>query len=372
MADPRARTPGQVVEISNRAADAAGIPRLLPLACFIAESNLLWNARRPFDPDDDATAWPDVSGGVGQQLVRFDPDYQGGAAYPGPAEVERVLALQYDVERSVRVAVANLAGKFRDGTETADDENLIRDLYEYNWPAGHERPWSPQHEANYRRGLAEARRILGGSMPTADVTPILNRVIELGRSQIGKRYAGPIVGEPESYRWGDPGFDCSSFVSWCYQQATGGAVKLTAFTDAAYGQCEWQQQPRPGDAVFYHYADPSQPGVKFPHMGIWLSTTQVLDCRYGVGVGVHDHVTPVGPLPDGRYRQTMRPKGLANVVVNQPPAAPPLSTDPRDAVIAQLRADLDDARSKLGAVAVDYAGQLRAIADRLAELKPPA
>lgn len=58
-----------------------------------------------------------------------------------------------------------------------------------------------------------------------------------------------------------------------------------------------------------------------------------------------------------------------------PPPPPPI--DPRDARIAELeatvtslRADLADRNGKLGAVSVDYAGQLRALSDRLAELKP--
>jgi lysozyme len=42
----------------------------------------------------------------------------------------------------------------------------------------------------------------------------------------------------------------------------------------------------------------------------------------------------------------------------------------RDALITSLRSDLADRNSRLGAAGVDYAGQLRQIADRLAELKP--
>lgn len=92
MVDARARTPAQIVEISNRTADAYGIPRRLLLAAACAEGSLRWDARRPVDPADDARYWPDVSGGVWQQTVRYDPAYTGGDAYPGPAEVERALA----------------------------------------------------------------------------------------------------------------------------------------------------------------------------------------------------------------------------------------------------------------------------------------
>lgn len=220
-----------------------------------------------------------------------------------------------------------------------------------NWPG------TPSDEWDYKkRGQ------------TVDVTAILNRVIELGQSQAGKPYSGPIVNEPESSRWGDPGFDCSSFVSWLYQQATGGAIHLTGFTDAAYGQCEWRQNPEPGDVVFYHYDDASQTGVRFPHMGIWLSKTDVLDCRYPMGVGVHKHITPVSGA-DGRFRQTMRPKGLASVAVTPAPAPAP-GPDPRDARIAELEAQLVDARSKLGVCTVDYVRGLRDLANALEALKP--
>lgn len=111
MADPKTRA--EVIDISNRAADAAGIPRLLLLACGIAEGNLKWNARRPSGPVQDADFWPDVSGGPWQQTVRFDPDYGGGNAYPGPNEIARILELQYDVERSARVAAENLKAKLK-------------------------------------------------------------------------------------------------------------------------------------------------------------------------------------------------------------------------------------------------------------------
>lgn len=49
----------------------------------------------------------------------------------------------------------------------ATDDEMLRAMYLYNWPAGGGRPYSPAHEANYRRGLAEAKAILGSpTMPT--------------------------------------------------------------------------------------------------------------------------------------------------------------------------------------------------------------
>lgn len=150
-----------MLAINNAAADAAGIPRLLLLACGIAEGNLNPNARRPVNPADDARYWPDVSGGVWQQTVRWDPDYHGGAAYPGPEEVARVLALQFDPERSARVAAANLTPKWRQY-----QPDIFATLCAYNWPAGGGKPASAAAAANYRRGIAEAEPMLAGSTPT--------------------------------------------------------------------------------------------------------------------------------------------------------------------------------------------------------------
>lgn len=359
MADPKTRE--EVIAISNTVADEWRIPRVLLLACGIAEGNLKWNARRPASPAQDAAFWPDVSGGPWQQTVLYDPDYQGGNAYPGPAEVARVLELQYDVTRAAHVAASNLARKFRDGTETDDDENLIRDLFEYNWPAGHERPYTPQHEANYRRGLREARAILR-DQPDPGASPMkLSEVLARGRSRIG-----------DPYVWdGDKpgGFDCSGFVSWCYSGT------LTSFTDAVLGETERIEKPSPGDIVLYEYTDTSQPGVRFPHMGLFLSDAKTLDARYGVGVGEHDQL--VRGTHTRYYRRAPGVIVDTDAAAPLPPPPPPPPADPRDALIAQLQAentslrkDLADRNGKLGAVSVDYAGQLRTLAERLAELKP--
>jgi hypothetical protein len=90
-----------------------------------------------------------------------------------------------------------------------------------------------------------------------------------------------------------------------------------------------------------------------------------------------------GADPQGTARIATIASALSTVPAPPPVPIPP-ATDPRDAIIAQLRAengflrgevvslkaDLGDRNSKLGAVAVDYAGQLRTLSERLAELKP--
>lgn len=165
----------EIVEISNRVADEYGIPRLLLLACGVAESNLT-NVRFPPDPADDYACWtsPDpfaVSGGVWRQAVRFDPDYRGEERWPGQEEVERVLALQLDVERSARIAARLLRTCYR----PSEEDSLFRALCRYDWPSGGGQPSTPDYAARFRRGLAEAERLLpeagegaGGRQPPAD------------------------------------------------------------------------------------------------------------------------------------------------------------------------------------------------------------
>lgn len=118
-----------------------------------------------------------------------------------------------------------------------------------------------------------------------------NRLLAQAEREIGKPYAGPIVGEPDSWRWGNPGWDCSSYVSGITAREFG--LGPTAYTDSAWGQCLPVTSPQPMDVAFYEYPDPSQPGTRFPHMGWWIDEHTTLDCRFprSVGCGYHPHVT---------------------------------------------------------------------------------
>ena len=283
-----------MVAISNAAADAAGIPRQLLLACGIAESNLRTDARRPKDPAKDAASWPDVSGGAWQQTVRYDPDYRGGSDYPGPDEVERVLALQYDPVRSAKVAAENLAQKW-----AMYKPDLFKALCAYNWPGGGGRPYSAAHEQNYRRGLAEAERMAGAADTGASLK--LSDVLARARSRIG-----------DPYVWGGKkpgGMDCSGFVSWAYNGA------VPSFTDAILAPTVRVEKPAPGDIVLYEYKDEEQPGVRFPHVGLFLSDGVTLDARYGYGVGEHQQLD--------RSRATRYYRRLPGVTVDTDGSAPP-------------------------------------------------
>jgi hypothetical protein len=180
MAEPKTRD--EVVQISNRVADEVGIPRLLLLGCGIAEGNLKWNARRPTDPSQDERYWPDVSHGVWQQTVRWSEEYRAWYTndapghvpdtFPGADVTEAAGVHYYDVEHAARVASRQLKGKWNGDPS---DDGLLRAMYLYNWPGGGGRPYTSDHEANYRRGLSEATAILGTTQPSpAPVIPTYN------------------------------------------------------------------------------------------------------------------------------------------------------------------------------------------------------
>lgn len=102
---------------------------------------------------------------------------------------------------------------------------------------------------------------------------------------MGKPYSGPVVGQPESWRHGDPGWDCSSFVSGVFAHF---GVSLVAFTDSMYDQLVPDPDPTIGrTVVFFVYNDDDQPGVFSPHVGLYVNNAITLDCRYPEGVGYH-------------------------------------------------------------------------------------
>jgi LysM repeat protein len=122
----------------------------------------------------------------------------------------------------------------------------------------------------------------------------LQRVVDHGHAEGWKPYSGPIVGEPEASRWGTPGYDCSSFVASMYRQVLG--IELAGFTDTIAGQTDDipTNEALPGDIILYRYHDPDQPGVNFPHTGLWLDGVSMLDCQctgipdlHHPGLGVH-------------------------------------------------------------------------------------
>ncbi len=158
-------TRAQIVQLSNRIADECQVAREAMLGCAIAESDLRWNARRPPDPADDERFWPDVSAGVWQQAVRWSAEYAGlglGGGYPGRETTEQIVARYYDPEHAARLA----ATQIKHWLEVSNGD-VLDALCRYNWPA--RAPSANPNRENYRRGIAEARKLLGlpGPQPAA-------------------------------------------------------------------------------------------------------------------------------------------------------------------------------------------------------------
>jgi len=54
----------------------------------------------------------------------------------------------------------------------ANDDEILGALARYNWPNGRGKFWTTDHEQNYRRGLTEAKQILGATaMPVLSYDP---------------------------------------------------------------------------------------------------------------------------------------------------------------------------------------------------------
>jgi len=107
--------------------------------------------------------------------------------------------------------------------------------------------------------------------------------VDVGLEYLGLPYRGPVVGEADVYRWPPYGFDCSSFVSFCYRQL---GVRLTAYTDAIADETQQVWDPRRGDIILYRYYDDGQPYTRYPHTGLWVGDGRTLECRWPMGVAL--------------------------------------------------------------------------------------
>ena len=171
-----------------------------------------------------------------------------------------------------------------DGTQPASDEIFVHG----NRP---QPQWSQAMGENgtmYRwvRATNRVYRYLEGARARS-LAARLQSVVDLGLSKGHKPYSGPIVNQPESFRHGNPGYDCSSFVSLMYREALG--IHLNMFTDDIARQTDRipTEEALPGDIVLFRFGDPSQGGVTFPHTGLWLGGGRMLDCQDEIGLGNH-------------------------------------------------------------------------------------
>lgn len=144
------------------AADAAGIPLELALACAIAESDLNPRAER-------RGAWPDISFGYGQQIVLYhylgdhtsSPENiaavrEGVFADPQWNLDDMCKRLASDLQRVQNVDLGPVAG-----------DQLLGALVVYNsgsWHSANDAWWGAWsgNVRNYQRALTQAREMLGG------------------------------------------------------------------------------------------------------------------------------------------------------------------------------------------------------------------
>ncbi len=144
-------------------------------------------------------------------------------------------------------------------------------------------------EYRWVRSLNRVFRYTPGDVPPVlrELAEKLQSVVDAGMALGWRCYAGPCVGEREDRRWGNPGFDCSSFVASMYGRVLG--IELAGFTDAIADQTDEisEADALPGDIILYRYDDSCQPAVKYPHTGLWLRPGWMLDCQYPRGLGEH-------------------------------------------------------------------------------------
>lgn len=115
----------------------------------------------------------------------------------------------------------------------------------------------------------------GPPSSAATAQPAATDLVAMAATQTGKPY-GWGAGRTDT-----SAFDCSGFAAWVYRQA---GRELPAFTDAAYDATVSVAAPRPGDLVFFRYDDPRQPGVQYPHVGIFAGDDTMIDAATDGGV----------------------------------------------------------------------------------------
>jgi hypothetical protein len=180
-----------------------------------------------------------------------------------------------------QVGAGVLAAMQQDGTTPASDE-----VYIHGRRA--EAQWSETMGANgfIYRWLPATGIIYRYDGADDSVAAKLKKVVQAARREIGKPYTGPIVGMAESTRYGDPGYDCSSFVYSMYKKNLG--ISLVPFTDAIadmtdrIGDDQDHDRALEGDIILFIYDDSQN--CKYPHTGLWLSSERMIDCSFTLGV----------------------------------------------------------------------------------------
>lgn len=209
-------------------------------------------------------------------------------------------------------------------------------------------------------GWREVRRLVNGGYNGWDVfwqlvTQLNERIdladdcevvpsdaLAMARKEDGKPYSGPVVGEPEEARHGDPGWDCSSLVADMYKifgVSLIGPKASTPFTDDIAQHCfvVSEENAQPGDIILYRYYDPSQRNVTYPHVGFYVRPGVMFDAQYGLGVGEH----PILPQAYEIRR--------VNAASTEPVPAPEPEPEPDDVsgIILELQHQLAEKQKEL-------------------------
>ena len=143
----------EIIALIIAYSDAAGVPRRLTLACGIAESNLRQYATRE-------GTWPDVSYGIGQQIVKFAPVGNGKDTPDNRALVRDWL---FNPQNSIPLMVKKLAEAYDNRLKAgySDEDAQWQALYRYNTGG-----WLPPggqyvgNVENYRRAFVAADALL--------------------------------------------------------------------------------------------------------------------------------------------------------------------------------------------------------------------
>jgi hypothetical protein len=180
--------------MANEQADAQGF-----LALLLAESNLDEMARRPVRPVDDLAYWPDVSGGIAQQTVRFAPI---GDQSPSRTNIDAVMARLFEVDYALDLAAAQYGHYYR---QTGDWQEACAKYNGGPFATWHTIPAA--NRANYARAYTEAAAYLGDTAPAPAPDEVALRQRYLRHLEVN-------TGTPYVFGGKVPGaYDCSGLLT---------------------------------------------------------------------------------------------------------------------------------------------------------------
>jgi hypothetical protein len=187
------------------------------IGLLIAESDLDEEDRRPSESVDDRLFWPDVSGGLGQQTVKYAVDYGLGDGSPSRANIDAVMdVLQTDVARALDIAAYQYGKFFR--TTGSWQEAVAK----YN--GGPNASWRTiplANRNNYTRGWTRAAPYV---VEEEEVQPVGDHVFEAGFADLALALGDDVVGAPvEDEQHPDPDHSYQATTKGLMWWSNGGA-----------------------------------------------------------------------------------------------------------------------------------------------------